>query len=254
MYHEFRAGNESAGAGAVEFLEGCEAQLPAGQKIYLRSDSAFYQAGVMNQGWERQGTFTITADQDRAVKAVIGQIPESAWKAYRTREGMATDREIAETVHCLTQTRQSFRLIVVRWKNAQPSLFEAQEYGYHAVASNREESESASEVLWRHQQRGEAENWHKELKLELGMEQMPCGQQAANAVYFAIGVVAYNLSLVLKAQLLPPEYRHSSVGTLRWKLYRLAGKLVRHCAGLGVQGAHGGREAGAARSGPPEVL
>src|SRR5947208_17111150 len=116
VYHEFRAGNESAGAGAVEFLEGCEAQLPAGQKIYLRSDSAFYQAAVMNQGWERQGTFTITADQDRAVKAVIGQIPESAWKAYRTREGMATDREIAETVHCLNQTRQAFRLIVVRWK------------------------------------------------------------------------------------------------------------------------------------------
>ena len=40
--------------------------------------------------------------------------------------------------------------------------------------------------------------------------------------------MAYNLSLVLKASLLPPEYRHSSVATLRWKLYRVAGKLVRH--------------------------
>ena len=118
--------------------------------------------------------------------------------------------------------------IVVRWKNPQPSWFEAEGYCYHAVASNREESESASEVLWRHNQRGEAENWHKELKLELGMEQMPCGQQAANAVFFGIGVVAYNLSQVLKASLLPPEYRQVSVATLRWKLYRVAGKLVRH--------------------------
>jgi len=228
VHHEFRAGNEPAGTGAVEFLEGCEAQLPAGEKVYVRSDSAFYQAAVMNHCWERQETFTITADQDCAVKAVIRQIAESDWKAYRTREGMATEREIAETVHCLNQTRQSFRLIVVRWKNAQPSLFEAQDYGYHAVASNREASESASEALWRHNQRGEAENWQKELKLELGMEQMPCGQQEANAVYFGIGVLAYNLCRVLKAKLLPREYRQASVATLRWKLYRLAGKLVRH--------------------------
>jgi Transposase DDE domain group 1 len=228
VHHEFRAGNESPGARAVEFLQGCEAQLPAGKRIYLRSDSAFYQAAVMNYCWERQWTFTITADQDCAVKAAIRQIPESDWKAYCTREGLATDREIAETVHCLNESQQAFRLIVVRWKNPQPSLFEAQNYCYHAVASSRKESESASEVLWGHHQRGESENWHKELKLEFGMEQMPCGQQEANALFFAIGVLAYNLSLVLKAKLLPPEYRQVSVATLRWKVYRLAGKLVRH--------------------------
>jgi len=48
VHHEFRAGNESAGAKAVEFLKGCATQLPAGKKVYVRSDSAFYQAGVMN--------------------------------------------------------------------------------------------------------------------------------------------------------------------------------------------------------------
>ena len=60
------------------------------------------------------------------------------------------------------------------------------------------------------------------------MEQMPCGELEANAMFFAIGVLAYNLGVLLKAQLLPEEYRHSSVQTLRWQLYRLAGKLVRH--------------------------
>lgn len=30
---------------------------------------------------------------------------------------------------------------------------------------------------------------------EFTMEQMPCGQQAANAVFFGIGVVAYNRHL-----------------------------------------------------------
>ena len=76
--------------------------------------------------------------------------------------------------------------------------------------------------------RGESENWHKELKLEFGMEQMPCGQREAKAAFFGIGALAHNLSLVLKAPLLPAEYRRARVATLRWKLYRLAGKLVRH--------------------------
>jgi len=235
VHHEFRAGNEGAGDGAVEFLKQCEEQLPAGKKLYLRSDSALYQAAVVNHCFERGHRFTITADQDSAVKAAIRQIPESDWNPYRTREGMATDREIAETVHCMNQTKQSFRLIVVRWLNPQPSLFEANAYCYHAVISNRGEAERASEVLWLHNQRGESENWHKELKLEFGMEQMPCGQLEANAVFFAMGVLAYNLSLVLQAQLLPDEYRHASVATLRWKLYRLAGKLVSHAGAWVLQ-------------------
>jgi len=59
---------------------------------------------------------------------------------------------------------------------------------------------------------------------------------------------------VLKATLLPPEYQQASVATLRWKLYRLAGKLVRHATVLVVKGPYGGREVGAARGRTPEVL
>jgi hypothetical protein len=82
-------------------------------------------------------------------------------------------------------------------------------------------------VIWKHNQRGESENWHKELKGGFGMEQMPCGQFAADALYFAIGVVAYNLAQLLKRRVLPAAYRTLTVATLRLKVYRLAGKLVR---------------------------
>lgn len=180
----------------------------------------------MNHCWEEKETFTLTADQDRAVKAAIRQIPESQWQPYRTREGVATDREIAETVHTMEGTQQAFRLIVLRWPNPQPTLFDSERYCYHAVASNREEP--APEVIWKHNGRGNSENWHKELKGGLGMEHMPCGQFHANALYFAIGVLAYNLAQLLKRQVLPESYRTVTVATLRWKLYRLAGKLVRH--------------------------
>jgi hypothetical protein len=223
---EFRPGNMSPGAEVLEFSQRCEAVLPAGRKVYFRSDSAAYQAAVINHYSPPGRSFSITAHLDGAVKREIENLPETAWQGYQTADGLATDRQIAETVHSMNGTEQAFRLIVLRWPNAQPNLFESSRYCYYAVASNREEA--AREVIWKHNERGQCENWHKELKLDLGMEQMPCGQLEANALYFAIGVLAYNLAQVLKRQVLPEAYRRVTVSTLRWKVYRLAGKLVRH--------------------------
>jgi hypothetical protein len=223
---EFRPGNVSPATGILEFAQRCEAVLPRGKRIYFRSDSAAYQTPVINHYSQPGRSFTITADLDVAVKREIRLLPERAWTPYRTRDGVATDREIAETGHTMNQTKQAFRLLVLRWPNPQPNLFEAEPYCYHAVATNREEA--AAEVIWKHNERGQSENWHKELKSGLGMEQLPCGQFAANALYFAIGVLAYNLAQLLKRQVLPESYRTATVATLRWKLYRLAGKLVRH--------------------------
>jgi hypothetical protein len=44
-------------------------------------------------------------------------------------------------------------------------------------------------------------------------------------------VLAHNLAQVLKRRVLPQAYRTVTVATLRRKLYRLAGKLVRHARG-----------------------
>jgi DDE family transposase len=224
--YEFREGNQSPGAGILEFAQRCERALPKGKRIYFRSDSAAYQAAVINHYRQPGRSFSITADQDAAVKREIQNLPESAWTAYRTPDDIATDRQIAETVHSMNGTEQAFRLIVLRWPNPQPNLFEASSYGYHAVATNR--TEAAREVIWKHNARGQSENWHKELKSGMGMEQMPCGQFEANAMYFAIGVLAYNLAQLLKRRVLPQSYGTATVATLRWKLYRLAAKLVRH--------------------------
>ena len=209
--HEFREGNRSPGAGILAFAQSCEAPLPARKRIDFRSDSAAYQAKVINHYRQPGQSFSITADLHGAVKREMGNLPETAWQPYRTAEGLATDREIAETVHSMNGTEQAFRLIVLRWSNPQPNLFEADRYCYHAVATNRQEA--ASVVIWKHHQRGESENWHKELKVGFGMEQMPCGQFEANAVYFAIGVLAYNLAQLLKRRVLPVAYRTVTVAT-----------------------------------------
>lgn len=95
------------------------------------------------------------------------------------------------------------------------------------IATNRDEL-SADEVVRFHNQRGQMENLIKEMKIGLGMEQMTSGDFAANALWFAIGVLAYNLTQAEKLLFLDEEWRPKTVATLRWQLIETAGRLVRH--------------------------
>lgn len=218
---EFRDGNVPAGAGALEFLELCQQMMPKGKRIaYYRADSASYQAGVMNRCFKDHLVFTITADQDSAVKEAIRGIGQGEWQAH---EG---DRQIAETVHTMNRSREAFRLIVQRWPKLQAELFDPDPYCYHAIATNREEP--ANEVVALHNQRGQAENFIKELKEGFGMNWIPCGETYANAVFFRIGVIAYNLFQAMKLLSLPPWWRTSTIATARWRLYQTAAKVVHH--------------------------
>ena len=48
---------------------------------------------------------------------------------------------------------------------------------------------------------------HQELKMGFAREQIPTGPFHANALYFAMGVLAYNLAQLLQRRLLPESYR-----------------------------------------------
>ena len=85
--HQFREGNQSPGAGILEFAQSCEAALPAGKRIYFRSDSAAYQAKVINYYSQPGRSFSITADLDVAVKREIQNLPEVAWQALPDARG-----------------------------------------------------------------------------------------------------------------------------------------------------------------------
>ena len=218
---EFRNGNVPAGARAVEFLDFCVQMMPKGKRIrYYRSDSAAYQAGVINYCFGHDMLFSITADQDEAVKAAIKGIKVEEWQPYEK------DREIAETIHTMNKTREAFRLIVQRWRKLQGELFNPDPYCYRVIATNREEP--AEEVIKLHNQRGQVENYIKELKNGFGMDWMPCGETYANAVFFRIGVIAYNLFQALKLLGLPAWWRTATIATVRWRLYQVAARLVYH--------------------------
>jgi hypothetical protein len=226
LSYEFREGNVVAGARAVEFLEECERVLPEGKEMRtIRSDSAFYQAEVLNWCEERGKSYTITAVKDKGVLEAIATVRD--WKKLCTLEGEEMDREVGTAIHIMAKTEQAFRLVVQRWKNAQRDLFKPEDWCYHVIATNLDDL-TPEEVVWWHNQRGQAENFIKELKSGFGMEQMPSGVFSANALYFGLGVLAYNTAQALKLFFLGEEWCRHTIGTLRWRLVEIAGKVIRH--------------------------
>jgi len=229
IHDEFREGNESPGAGHVAFYLDCVQRMPVGKRIArFRADSASYQADVINELEEDDVLWTITADQDIAVQKLIRAIPADSWQ----RPYPECDYELAETVHTMNQTKKSFRLVVKREERRQQNLFEQEKYFHYAVATNLPEEKSAFDVLTWHNQRGQAENFNKELKAGFGQDQMPCGQSHANAVYFRIGVIAYNLFLGFRRLACPEAWGRHTMATFRWKLIQIAGRIVHHAGQL----------------------
>ena len=228
LVDEFREGNVSPGAGQLEFYRQCRTRLPVGKRLArYRADSASYQAALINELEADHVRWAITADQDVAVKAVIAEIPTEAWQEPEQGCGY----QVADAVHTMQATKAAFRLSIKREERSQDDLFEPATgpYAYHVVASNwPQEEKSAHEVLVWHNQRGQAENFNKELKHGLGLEQMPCGESWANAVFFRIGVLAYNLFIGFKRLACPAAWASQTIATVRWKLVQVAGRILRH--------------------------
>ena len=99
-------------------------------------------------------------------------------------------------------------------------------YVYRAIATNRDGLSDSHIVHWYNQRAEDSENRIKELKLDFGGDTLPCSDFNANALYFLISALSYNLFALMR-QLLPEELAHHRAMTLRWRLYAIAAKVVR---------------------------
>jgi len=98
---------------------------------------------------------------------------------------------------------------------------------YYCIATNDNDLTPA-EIIKLHRQRGEtSENKIKELKNGFNMSYLPSSNLQANAFYFYIGTVAYNLFLLFK-QILDKNLQKHTVKTIRYKLYNIASKVIFH--------------------------
>ncbi len=66
-------------------------------------------------------------------------------------------------------------------------------------------------MVWKYNRRAEIESHIKEIKSGLGMDWMPSGDFSANAVYFGIGFLTYNLFIAHKLLIVPEEWRAKTI-------------------------------------------
>jgi hypothetical protein len=226
---DYRQGSVPAGVGVKEQLAASYRLLKSeGWRLkYFRSDSAGYMADVINACQELGVTYTITADQDAAVKKLIERARNRGkWCRLYDPDHQRTDREYTTAVHCMEATK-AFTLIIQRRPNPKPDLFHPEFYCYHAIATS-DYRRTVPEVIRFYNGRGDAENYNKELKSGCGMDYAPCRSLAADAVYFEIGVLAHNLTVAVKRLVLGGEWVTRTIASLRWRLIQIAGKVVRH--------------------------
>jgi len=90
---KFRAGNVAPAARNLAFIKPCVRQLPKRASITaLRSDSATYQADIINYCEQEGIQFAIGADLDEAVVGAIRAIPEKEWLYRRDSPFHGKDR------------------------------------------------------------------------------------------------------------------------------------------------------------------
>jgi hypothetical protein len=231
VHDDFRNGNASPGSDALPFLQQSLAQLPKSvTQVNVRSDSAWYQAELMDYCHTHGHGFCIGADQDEAVKQAIMGIGENAWKRIDLVSDPADPepyvREWAcETVHTLNNAAHTYRLIVVRKERMQDDLFYGP-YAYHALITNMDQP-LEKQIAW-YRKRGQCEQRIGELKWDFELRTLPSGDFFVNAVYVRLMLLAYNIFMALKLIVLPCDYRPLRLKTLLYRVLGIPALITHH--------------------------
>ena len=127
-----------------------------------------------------------------------------------------------------------FRIVIQRWPNPKKDLFgEERDYCYYIICTNYSlEEKTASEIIYFHRGRCNSENYYKETKGGFNLNYLPCGDFKANAIWFALGLMAYNFHIFTKECLLPKSWRKKTISRIRFELIHIAGKITYHAKQL----------------------
>ncbi len=256
-YSEFRDGNVPAGREQLRVMKDSLRHLPDGvKKVSLRSDTAGYQEELLlycGEGKDpRFGVidFAIGADVSEAFRAGALATAESAWRPLiRWVDGQpqSTDQEWAEVGYVPNWARHSrnradYRFLAVREPlrtlgDEAKLPFPTQAFGrkgvhkLFGVVTNRKDS--GDEVIWWLRERcGKSEEVHSAMKSDLAGGRMPSGLFGANAAWWALTILAFNLNAAMKRLALGESWATKRMKALRFHLIGLPGRVVAHARKL----------------------
>jgi len=239
---DFRAGNVAPATDNLPFIHQCEAALPEGVTLSaVRIDAAGYQVAIIDECIDRELKFAIRAKMNKTLKQTIQTQEEAQWQPLFNLNGEPVEGESTiRLVHTMEKSKQAFSVVVqrrlVKGQNTLDLLdspvdeesVQLGAYLYRAIAVSHDDSLSDSQWVHWYNQRGEhSENRIKELKIDFAADRMPCQDFDANALFFALCTLAFNLFARMRMYL-PACFEGARVKTIRWRIYALAAKVVRH--------------------------
>jgi hypothetical protein len=234
---EFRDGNVAGGEDPLSSVKRAFGNLPATvQERYFRGDSADYYSPLLKYLVEEKIGFAISADMSQQLRKRCEALPQSAWQELERREREQVDvAEVEFEPDNWPKSAEPLRYVALRFSPHQAEMFDEVGPRYHAVVSNRRELSSAELIQWHRGKAGTIEHVHRVLKDELGAGVMPCQVFGANAAWFRINVITFNVLTALKRKALPERYSLARPKRLRFDLFTLPGKLAIHESQLSVQ-------------------
>lgn len=120
------------------------------------------------------------------------------------------------------------RYLALRVRPRQRELFaDGSAVKYFAVVTNRE-GDGLSLIRWHRGKAGTVEHTHHVLKNELAAAALPSGKFGANAAWFRLNVLTYNLLSALKRLALPGDLSAARPKRLRFLVFNTVGKVIQH--------------------------
>ena len=234
---EFRDGNVCGGEDPLSSVKRAFTTLPETvTERYLRADSAAYYTPLLKWLVDKAIGFAISADMSKPLRQRCEALPADAWQLMEKRERDRVDlAEVEFEPDDWSKTAKPLRYVALRFTALQPDLLEEAGSRYHAVVSNRMELTPAELVQWHRGKAGTIEHVHRVMKDELGAGVMPCQKFGANAAWFRINAIAFNLLTALKRKALPERYRQARPKRLRFDVFTLPAKLALHESQLSAQ-------------------
>lgn len=266
VHSEFRDGNVPAGYEQLRVLQQALSYLPDGvQTVQLRSDTAGYQHDLLH--WcatgksERFGVieFAVGCPITQEFRNAVKQISEKEWRpltadvnggqGHGAREWAAvplyvpgaTARSKSDPDYTYFATREALLQQPLPGTAEQMDLpFQTVELGgagqertYKLFGAVTNKTCAGDELIrWLYERCGKSEEVHSIQKEDLAGGQLPSAAFGANAAWWAIMVLAFNLNVMMKRLVLRHEWANRRMKALRYHFIDVAGMLLTHAGQL----------------------
>lgn len=238
---EWRDGNVPARQSPLACAQLAFAALPATVvKRFFRGDSACHENELI--GWLKAGQratepggaigFCVSACRSvDLAKALLG-VKENQWQTFG-QDPDGTRRQWAEVVFVPgaageKKDAQPLRYVGLRLLKPQGVLFhDGTDRHHHAVVTNLDWA-GGKLLDWHREKAGTIEHVHDEVKNGLAGRHVPSQLMGANAAWFKLNLLTYNLASAIKGLCLEPDERTARFKKLRLLIVHLAGRLSRN--------------------------